>query len=363
MRCLFSYSSRIPLLGVPLLGLASLLATGVPSPLHAQTQVVAASVNGVLNPTQFAGVDIGDQVNKAWASGLGKTVRIPPGSWSFATTIVHPGLGYLLQCDAGTVLTYTGTGDAITLSNGNSTGASGAGIDGTGGCQLIGKGIANTNGIHIFYSNNTFVRNMAISYFNTAILDTGGNSVELQTLSIHNNTNGIFVTGSSSPAGAGNAVHLSDSEISGNSGWGFWSEDSGCSCTNNLANTITDNVFEENTTGDVFLDWDYGSSVQGNYFESTGPGVAIGTNENNWGITVAQNYFTSNGGTRDRITIGYGAYFHIEENAELGSTSTGCFIDVTTGPYGYATNFFGVGTNLARSTHEWCLHGTGTTNP
>jgi hypothetical protein len=358
MRCSFRYSSKIPLWG-----LASLLAATVPLQLHAQTQVTAASVNGVLNPTQFTGVDIGDQVNKAWASNLGKTVRIPPGSWSFATTIVHPGLGYLLQCDAGTVLTYTGTGDAITLSNGNLTGASGAGIDGTGGCQLIGKGIANTNGIHIFTSNNTFVRNMSISYFNTGIFDTGGNSVELQTLSIHNNKNGIFVTGSSSPAGAANAVHLSDSEISGNSGWGFTSEDSGCSCTNNLANTITNNVFEENTAGDVFLDWDYGSSVQGNYFESTGPGVAIGTNENNWGITVAQNYFTSNGSTGDRITIGYGAYFHIEENAELGSTSTGCFIDVITGPYGYATNFFGVGTSLVHSTHEWCLHGTGTTNP
>jgi hypothetical protein len=294
---------------------------------------------------------------------LGRTVRIPPGSWSFATTIVHPGLSYLLQCDAGTVLSYTGTGDAITLSNGNPTGASGAGIDGTGGCQLIGTGVTGTNGIHIFYSNHTFVRNMRISNFNTGINDSGGNSVELQTLSIHNNTNGIFIAGSTSPAGAANAVHLSNSEISNNTQWGFWSEDSGCSCTNNLGNTITSNVFENNGYGDVFLDWDYGSSVTGNYFGSNGPGVAIGNNENNWGITVARNHFNSSSSTADRITIGYGAYFHIEENAELGSTSTGCFIDVITGPYGYATNFFGVGTNLVRSTHEWCLHGTGTTNP
>jgi hypothetical protein len=349
--------------GVRLLGLATLLAANFPLQLHAQTQVTAASVNGVLNPTQFTGADIGDQVNKAWASGLGRTVRIPPGSWSFTHTIVHPGLGYLLQCDAGTVLTYTGTGDAITLSNGNPTGASGAGIDGTGGCQLIGTGVTGTNGIHIFYSNHTFVRNMRISNFNTGINDSGGNSVELQTLSIHNNTNGIFIAGSDSPAGAANAVHLSNSEITANAQWGFWSEDSGCSCTNNLGNTITSNVFENNGYGDVFLDWDYGSSVTGNYFGSTGPGVAIGNNENNWGITVARNHFNSSSSTSDRITIGYGAYFHIEENAELGSTSTGCFIDVITGPYGYATNFFGVGTNLARSTHEWCLHGTGTTNP
>src|ERR1700722_3585460 len=85
MKCSLRYSSKIPLLG-----LASLLAAGIPSQLHAQTQVVAASVNGVLNPTQFAGADIGDQVNHAWASNLGKTVRIPPGSYSFSTTIVHP---------------------------------------------------------------------------------------------------------------------------------------------------------------------------------------------------------------------------------------------------------------------------------
>jgi hypothetical protein len=254
-------------------------------------------------------------------------------------------------------MTYTGTSDAITLSKSD---LSGGGIDGTGGCQLIGTGAAGTNGIHIFYSNFTFVKNMRISNFNTGIYDGGGNSVELQTLSIHNNTNGIFIAGAT---GAANAVHLSNSEVSNNTQWGFWSEDSGCSCTNNLGNTITSNVFENNGYGDVFLDWDYGSSVTGNYFGSTGPGVAIGTNENNWGITVSRNHFNSSSSTHDRITIGYGAYFHIEENAELGSTSTGCFIDVVTGPYGYATNFFGVGTNLVRSTHEWCLHGTGTTNP
>ena len=359
MRLLSRQSS-----GVWSLIVAGLVTTSLPARLNGQTQVTAAVVNGVVNPTQLsqlAGSDLGAEVNYAWTHNIGSTVRIPFGTYKYSTPIVHPGGGHLLQCDAGTTLIFQGAGDAITVANGNPSGDQGAGIDGEGGCQLQGWS-GNQNGIHIYFSNNTFVRNMRISNFAAGygIYDSGGNSVELQTLSVHNNMTGIYITGSS---GAANGVHLSDSEISGNSQWGFVSEDSGCACTNNLANTITSNVFEGNQAGDVFLDWDYGSSVTGNYFESEGPGVAIGTNGNNWGITVAQNYFTSNSGTGDRITIGYGQYFHIEENAELGATSTGCFIDVITGPYGGAYYFFGVGTNYVRSQHEWCLHGSGTTNP
>jgi hypothetical protein len=346
------------------MSLTALVAGNALLQIRAQTQVTAAVVNGIVNPTQLsqlAGSDLGAEINYAWLNKIGTTVRIPPGTYHYTQTINHPGSGYLLQCDAGTTLVFTTPNtDAITLSKNNTVGDSGSGIDGMGGCQLQG-GAAGQNGIHIFYSNHTFVRNMRISGFSQyGVFVDGGNSVELQTLSIHNNATGIYLAGST---GAANAVHLSNSEISGNTGWGFHSENSGCNCTNNLGNTITSNVFENNGTGDVFLDWDYGSSVTGNYFGSLGTGVAIGTNQNNWGITVAHNHFNSSSSTGDRITIGYGQYFHVEENAELGSTATGCFIDVITGPYGGAYYFFGVGTNFVHSAHEWCLHGTGTTNP
>jgi hypothetical protein len=62
--------------------LLTIVVSLAPPSLAAQTQVTAAVVNGVLNPTQFSGSDIGQQGNAAWASGLGKTVRIPAGSYS-----------------------------------------------------------------------------------------------------------------------------------------------------------------------------------------------------------------------------------------------------------------------------------------
>lgn len=265
----------------------------------------------------------------------GKTVRVPAGTYSFSTTIVHPGAGYMLVCDAGTTLQYNGASDAITLANGHLGPNQDAGIDGDGGCN--GHGIE----------------------------DTGGNSIELTNISVFGNKTGVFVTGS--PIGsryAANALHLSNSDISSNSQWGFVPDDSGCGCTNNLGNTLISNVFQLNGTGDVYLNWDYGGVVMGNYFESAGPGVVIGATRNTWGITVRGNYFSYSPG--DRITIGYGDWFNIEENAEYnrtGKVGAGCFIDITTGSSGYASNKRGVGTNRTMSTNEWCNHGTGTTNP
>jgi hypothetical protein len=351
----FRYRATLTLLAVA-------LAT---SSLNAQA-INGASVNGVLNPLYYSGADVGAQINAAWASGQGKTVRVPTGTYSFSTTIVHPGTGYMLICDAGATLQYNGASDAITLANGNPGANQDAGIDGDGGCALKGTSSA-TSGIHIFPSNHTFVRNIRISGFTNGygIKDTGGNSVELTNISAFGNKTGVFVTGMTigSSGFAANAVHLSHSDISANSQWGFVSDNSGCGCTNNLGNTLISNVFEGNGAGDVYLNWDYGAIVMGNYFESIGPGVQIGATQNTWGITVRGNYFSSTSATRDRITIGYGDWFNIEENAELGATGTGCFIDVTTGGSGYASNKRGVGTNRKMSTNEWCNHGTGTTNP
>jgi hypothetical protein len=346
----------------------TLLAASALTPISLNAQAVnSISVNGVLNPVYYSGTDIGAQINAAWASGQGKTVRVPAGTYSFSTTIVHPGTGYMLICDTGATLQYNGSSDAITLANGNLGADQNAGIDGDGGCSLKGTSAA-ASGIHIFPSNHTFVRNIRISGFTSGygIKDTGGNSVELTNISAYGNKTGIYVTGETigSSGYAANAVHLSDSDISANSQWGFDSDNSGCGCTNNLGNTLMNNVFEGNGSGDIYLNWDYGAVVMGNYFESAGPGVEIGNTQNTWGITVRGNYFSSFSTTGDRITIGYGDWFNIEENAEYGATGgNGCFIDVTTGGSGSAGDIRGVGTNRKMSAHEWCLHGTGTTTP
>jgi hypothetical protein len=330
-----------------------------------QTVVVAGSVNGVLNPTQYAGSDIGAKVNTAWKSG--KTVRIPWGTYSFSTTIAHPGEGYELECDAGAVLDYTGSGDAITMP-GAGTGTHVAGIDGDGGCLLQGNATAQS-GIHLNPSGHAFVRNIRIWGFTNAnhgygIYDTGANSVELNNIDSEHNTVGVYLTGVTSGGNgyAANAVHIEDSEISSNSTWGVISEDSGCACTQNLGNVISNNVLEGNGSGDLYLDWEFGTTVSGNYFESSGINIELGNGQNVWGVNIGHNYFSASSAVESNITIRYGSNFNIEENAVIGGTASGCFANVITNPWG-PNNLRGVGTNYTPSENEWCVNGTKTTTP
>lgn len=349
--------------------LLSLFVAAVIQSAYCQTVITAGSVNGVLNPTQYAGSDIGAKVNTAWKSG--KTVRIPAGTYDFTTTIVHPGTGYTLQCDVGTVLNYTGTGDAIDLFvfPNSQSGLDHAGIDGGGGCLLHGTSSAQS-GIHMFPSNHTFIRDMRIEGFTNAnhgygIYNTGANSVEISNVTVASNTVGIYLTGMSyaSAGYAANAVHIEDSEISSNSTWGIISENSGCACSPNLGNVIANNVLEGNGSGDLYLDWEFGTTVTGNYFESSGVNIDIGTANNTWNVNVGHNWFTATSAVQSDITIGYGSNFNIEENAVSGGTASGCFVNVVTGPNGGSANFRGVGTNFTPNENEWCSHGVKTTTP
>lgn len=86
------------------------------------------SVNGAIDPAQFAGSDIGAQINTAFAACTGNSIHleIPPGKYSFSTPVVFSG-SCMPQIDAaGVEMDYTGTGQAISftgLSTGGSFGA------------------------------------------------------------------------------------------------------------------------------------------------------------------------------------------------------------------------------------------------
>jgi hypothetical protein len=89
------------------------------------------NVNGELNPLAYPGVDIGAQINAAMASApSGATIKIPPGTYSFSTTIQCPtsSWNYYILAGAGsprnsdglpsdsggnTWLMYTGNSAAI----------------------------------------------------------------------------------------------------------------------------------------------------------------------------------------------------------------------------------------------------------
>ena len=127
--------------------------------------------------------------------------------------------------------------------------------------------------------------------------------------------------------------------------------------------TITENVFEGDGVGDVNLNWNRGTNVEGNYFESSGIEVQIGSTTNAWGTAVRSNYFTTSSSVTEAVSIGYGIQFDIADNAEIGNTLTGCFINITAGTNGGSFIHRGVGTNYSTATNEWCNHGTGTTSP
>jgi hypothetical protein len=196
------------------------------------------------------------------------------------------------------------------------------------------------------------------------IYNTGANSVEINDVTVAGNTVGIYLTGMSyaSNGYAANAVHIEDSEISANLTWGIVSDDSGCACSDNLGNVIANNVLEGNGSGDLYLDWDYGATVSGNYFESSGVNIELGNGQNVVGINVTHNYFTASSAVQSNITIKYGSNFNVEENAVAGGTASGCFVNVITNPWG-PLNKRGVGTNFTPNENEWCDNGAKTTTP
>jgi hypothetical protein len=343
----------------------------------AATILTTQNANGILNATQFSGADIGAKVNTAFASlTSGGTVHIPAGAYSFATTMLVPDsvggtTGFHLDCDAGAVLTYTGTGNAIQLTN-DIPGSSEVGIDGHGGCLLQSASTGVGTGINIPPSNATYVTGMKIKKFANGIYIPGGNSVQIFNDTIQSNTCGICTT-TVNPTGAfgyaPNALHIFANEISSN-GWGYHSINSGVSASHGLGNVIRDNVFEGQTIGDINSDWDAHFYATGNYFESSGVGVKVGATNNVYDVHVEGNYFTASAAYRSEIEIGYGWDFFISNNYEEGaaSVSTGCKINSVPGGSGGNTNVVAVNAfaqnaegylgGVTPTAHELCSQGT-----
>ena len=318
------------------------------------------------DPRGHAGADIGAHVNAALAAmpASGGTVRIPAGSYDFATTIRLTHAGQHLACDPGAVLHYTGKGDAILVDPVGEKGGLALAIDGEGGCLLRGNRLA-ANGIHLLASGVTTVLGMRIIDFpqGNGIALSGANSVQILRNAISRTAHGIDLT--TVPHYAPNAVHVSFNEISEND-WGVYSHNGRVIASRALGNVYRDNVFEANRSGDLFLGWDAHTVVEGNYFESNGVGIAAGTGwDNVFDIQIAHNYFTI--GYRSEVELGYGFGFLIEENYEEGpnraGASSGCAVNAVPGRYGGTTgvvlrNAFARFSEGAISTHEFCYRGS-----
>ena len=112
----------------------------------------ASTTNGTVDPTQFAGSDIGGQINAAVAACTGTAIRlrVPPGKYSFSTPVVFSG-SCIPQIDAeGVEMDYSGRGQAITFSGLNISGGF-AGTKVLRGLHLtfMGRGFRSAVGIAV----------------------------------------------------------------------------------------------------------------------------------------------------------------------------------------------------------------------
>jgi hypothetical protein len=333
----------------------------------AQSASSGSSSNNFIDPRGMAGADIGAKVNAALEGmpAAGGTVRIPAGSYDFTTTIKMTRAGQHLVCDTGATLHYTGSGDAILVQPSFQNGPE-IDIDGEGGCKLLGTAAAQ-NGIHLLPGNTFAIRNLRIFGFahGNAIELSGANNVQIAGNAILHNGHGIDMV--TVPHYAPNAVHVSDNEVFAND-WAVYSRNGHVPATRALGNVYRDNVFEGNRIGDLFLGWDAHTLVEGNYFESTGVAVAVGTGGDKvFDIHIIRNYFTVNGtaGYRSEAELGDGAGLFIEGNYEEGpqGAGTGCAVNVVAGIRGGASsvvlrNAFSRVSEGAMSTHEFCYEGS-----
>jgi parallel beta-helix repeat protein len=340
-----------------------------PSP---QTPVLATSVDGS---------DIGDRINHALkACALQCTVHIPAGNYSFATTIqleLNPFGKYKLSGDPGAVLTYTGSGDAITTTIGIQPGASQLIIE---GFQLAGLGTkSRAAGIHLLPTNRVTVRNMNISGFSDGILVEGTNSSNIFDNLISNNKNGIRLTptvcSTSHPIHCGpsvdgfpyaaNAIHVTDNQITNNSQWAIF-EDAvmvGHGLTEALNNLYMGNNLEGNA-GAICLTRSRGTVISANYFEGSGREVVLGLPNGGsgyraYGPIVRDNYFTTTASTPYNIEIQNADSALIEGNSELVATigPKNCFVNMI----GSTRTF--ISKNAIYQKNAYCLNGVAGTPP
>jgi nitrous oxidase accessory protein NosD len=334
------------------------LAAGRSEGVIAAQQAAAVMPVAPLSANSVAGKDIGDRVNQALKScGLQCTVYIPAGNYSFATTIqlpLNPFGRYKLTGDPGAILTYSGSGDAISTPIGVQPGASQLLIE---GFQLKGN-VRAAAGIHLLPTNRITVRNMAIMEFSNGdgILVEGTNSSNIEDNLISGNRNGIrlipTLCSGSQPIQCGasvngapyaaNAIHVTHNQITHNAHWAIF-EDAvivGHGLTESQNNLYEGNNFEENglagpAFGAIYLTRSRGDIITANYFEKSPRQVVLGipgagNGYRAYGVVVRDNFFTALASTPFNIEIENADSAMVEGNSELVATigANNCFINI-----------------------------------
>ena len=284
-------------------------------------------LNGSINAALFAGADIGAKVNNAFASCTDAApchVYIPPGLYSYATTISLPFMAQGLEftCDRNAKLTFTGTGDglrtAVAVNGGN---AGGTLLD--GGCGIVGTSVANS-GVHIRPSAGVQMKDFVISGFTNGpgVWVDGANAVTISGGAIHDNKKNISLTGnmcngsnacewdrnssgawvftslSGASGFAANAVHVTGVRILNGAQWGVTIGDVvGGSVSASFNNTFDEDTFEGNGSsglgGAMLVGFATETNIEHNYYEGNDNGIVEGCVPGSPSIVTAPTGYTA----------------------------------------------------------------------
>ena len=296
-----------------------------------------------LSATDFTGVDIGAQINAAFASCSGRCyVRVPQGDYTYSTTIRIPVAmqgGVTLECDSvSTKLRYIGSGDAVA--------ALGVGESEPGilirNCSLDGSAAGSgTNGLHLRAIGGGLFENIRVLNFSgDGILNEGVNSatyispdIEANNINVHNV--GVSVSGAGYST---NSVKIFGGILGYAKKWGVYEDSSQVEAAFPNGGNIYDGVnFEANGTDDVmsgnaFLQWCDGCVITNSYLEffnsrhvpenvviggTAGDGVG-GVTASPQGVKIVNNHMLSDNAV-DSVLVLNGRMIIVEGNSEVGN--------------------------------------------
>jgi len=296
-----------------------------------------------LSATDFAGGDIGAQINAAFASCSGRCyVRVPQGVYTYTTSIRIPVAsqgGATLECDSmSTRLSYAGSGDAMA--------ALGVGESEPGilikNCWLDGSlASPGTNGLHLRAIGGGLIENIRVLGFSgDGVLNEGVNSatfispdIEANYINVHNV--GVSVNGSGYST---NAVKIFGGILGYAKKWGVYEDSSQVAAAFPNGGNVYDGVnFEANGTngemsGNAFLQWCDGCVITNSYLEyfndrhipenvvigGTDGDAVGGVTASPQGVKIVNNHLLSDNAV-DSVLVLNGRMIIVEGNSEVGN--------------------------------------------
>lgn len=289
-------------------------------------------------PSWCSGSDVSEWVKAAFSQCRNSCrVKIPTGVYEYSTTISVPvaHLGSIaLSCDAGAVLNYMGTGDAI-AAIGSAHSAAGIVIS---GCVIRGTK-SGTNGIHTQAFNGATITGVTVQGFanGNGILNEGSNQIDILYSQELNNRYGIHNVGicKNGIGFSANVIRVIGGQIASNSGYGVFEDGSkssvrcgsavGPNTANSYSTTFDFNGSSGGIAASAYLQFCNGCSIVNSYLEesvglSANGNITIGDSSYQpKNITIRGNTLASAAATKNSIDDVNSIATVVEGNIELGA--------------------------------------------